>query len=123
MLQATSVHFHYPGYEASPVLSGVDVSVRPGEWVAVMGANGSGKSTLLKVLAGILPASAGRVEIDKTDLRELGSRSEIARRIGIVFQDPDTQLVSTSVERELAFGMEQLGVPRGDMEDRIKDRE
>jgi len=120
VLAAISVHFHYPGSEAFPVLEGIDVTVRPGEWVAVMGASGSGKSTLLKVLAGILPPSAGRVEIDETDLRELDSKSEIARRVGIVFQDPETQLVSATVERELAFGMEQLCVPPDDMRNRIK---
>jgi energy-coupling factor transport system ATP-binding protein len=115
VLEAISVGFAYPGSPGLPALAGVDFSVGPGEWVALVGANGSGKSTLLKILAGILVPSEGSVRFDGADLRGLEPRSEIARRVGIVFQDPETQLVSPTVERELAFGMEQLGFPVEDM--------
>jgi energy-coupling factor transport system ATP-binding protein len=119
VLQATSVHYHYPGAEDRPILTGIDLAVERGEWVAVMGPNGSGKSTLLQLLAGIRAPIDGRVRIDRADLSEIHSRSEIARLVGIVFQDPEAQLVSTTVEREIAFGLEHTGVPRTDMKHRI----
>lgn len=93
----------------------------PGKSVAIMGANGSGKSTLLKVLSGILVPSEGRVLIGGTEVQSFGSRAAVASRVGIVFQDPHTQLVSPTVEREMAFGMEQLGVPRDVMRARVED--
>jgi len=121
MLTAESVHFRYPGSRERLALAGITLSIRPGEWVALMGANGSGKSTLLKVLAGFLEPTEGRVRVDGSDLASLDSRADIAARIGIVFQDPGTQLFSATVERELVFGMEQLGVPRDRMRARVEE--
>ena len=121
VLQAISVDFQYPDASEPAALAGIDFSVGPGEWIAVMGENGSGKSTLLKILAGILRPTGGRVLVDGVDLEALSPRSEVARRVGIVFQDPETQMVSPTVESELAFGMEQIALPREQMIQRISE--
>ncbi len=121
VLQAISVDFQYSNAEQSTALAGIDLSVGPGEWIAVMGENGSGKSTLLKILAGILRPTGGRVLMNGADLQALPSRSEVARRIGIVFQDPETQMVSPTVERELAFGMEQIALRPDHMRHKVNE--
>ncbi|MCK4547574.1 MAG: ATP-binding cassette domain-containing protein [Candidatus Eisenbacteria sp.] len=120
MLQATSLDYRYSAAEEQTALSGIDFAANAGQWVAVMGANGSGKSTLLQLLAGIRVPSRGRVLIDGVDMRDLACRREIARHVGIVFQDPATQLVSATVEREVAFGLEHMGMPAGEMRSRVK---
>jgi energy-coupling factor transport system ATP-binding protein len=120
VLSAVSLHYRYPGF-ARPVLSGIDLNVPPGEWVAVMGGNGSGKSTLLGVLAGMLRPASGSVSIDGRDLADVGSPSERACLVGRVFQDPETQMVAPSVERELAFGLEHSGMPAPEMRARVEE--
>jgi energy-coupling factor transport system ATP-binding protein len=89
------------------VLHGIDMVVRPGEAVAIIGQNGSGKTTLVKHLNGLLRPNSGAVELDGTDIRgdTVGS---LARIVGLVFQNPDEQLFNRSVEREVAFGPRNL---------------
>lgn len=96
----------YPG--GPEVLRGVDLALRPGESVAIVGQNGSGKTTLAKHLNGLLRPDSGSVEIDGRDIRSsvVGS---VARTVGFVFQNPDDQLFNRSVEREIAFGPRNLG--------------
>ena len=106
-VELRGVEFRYPdGHEA---LRGVDLAVAPGERVAVLGPNGSGKSTLVLHLNGVLSPTAGAVAVD--GLPVAGSDlTEIRRRVGIVFQDPDDQLFMPTVGRDVAFGPANLGL-------------
>ena len=106
-----------------PALSGVNVNVKRGEYVAVLGHNGSGKSTFAKLLNMILTPTVGKIYIDGTDIT-VDNFSEddvfdIRRKIGMVFQNPDNQLVATIVEEDVAFGPENLGLPREEIRKRV----
>ncbi len=107
----------------SPALKGVSVDIREGEYVAVLGHNGSGKSTFAKLLNLILEPSEGKLVIDGVDLcdHELSDEEILAlrRRVGMVFQNPDNQLVATIVEEDVAFGPENLGVPMPELRERV----
>ncbi len=103
------------------VLSGVSFEIADGEFVALMGPNGSGKTSLARCLNGIIPPSQGAVIVDGLDTRDAKHSLEIRRAVGLVFQHPDNQMVAPTVERELAFGLENLGVPRPEMRRRVED--
>ncbi len=114
--------YAYPGSTA-PALAGVDLDVRRGELVLLVGESGSGKSTLLRALDGLVPyyyggTIRGSVTVDGLDV---GGRSvgEMARHVGLVFQDPDRQLVMSRVDNEVAFGLESLGVAPDDIGARV----
>lgn len=98
-----------------PLLDGVTFTLVPGERVALLGGNGSGKTTLLRLLNGTRPPTRGRVLVDGLDTRQAAALLEVRRRVGLLFQDPDDQFVSTTVEREIAFGLENLRVPTEEM--------
>ena len=106
-----------------PALRNVDFSVKRGEYVAVLGHNGSGKSTLAKLLNMILTPTVGKIYIDGIDItREDFTEDDvfdIRRKIGMVFQNPDNQLVATVVEEDVAFGPENLGLPREEIRRRV----
>jgi energy-coupling factor transport system ATP-binding protein len=106
-LSVRGVVHRYPG--GPEVLRGINVTVGPGEAVAIVGQNGSGKTTLVKHLNGLLRPDAGSVEVDGRDIRTEAVGS-IARTVGFVFQDPDSQLFSRSVDREVAFGGRNIGL-------------
>lgn len=110
---------------AAPALRGVNLEIRRGEYVSVLGHNGSGKSTLAKLLNLILIPSKGNLFIDGKDVssEELTDDEifEIRKKVGMVFQNPDNQLVATVVEEDVAFGPENLGLPREEIKRRIKD--
>jgi len=97
--------------EAAPALQGVSLNLPRGQLVAVLGANGSGKSTLAKLLAGLLNPSTGSLQVLGCNLADPQSAGALRGRVGIVFQSPDQQMVATTVEREIAFGPENLGLP------------
>ncbi|MBM3263930.1 MAG: ATP-binding cassette domain-containing protein, partial [candidate division Zixibacteria bacterium] len=101
-------------------VDGVSLSVREGEFVALLGPNGSGKSTLGRLINGLLQVSAGRMTVDGLAPSAPDQAWEVFRRVGMVFQQPDNQLVSTSVERELAFGLENLGLETAAIRDRVE---
>lgn len=107
----------------SPALRGVSVDIREGEYVAVLGHNGSGKSTFAKLLNLILEPTAGRIVIDGFDLTDHELTDEevlnLRRKVGMVFQNPDNQLVATIVEEDVAFGPENLGVPLPELRERV----
>ena len=109
----------------SPALRGVSVDIRRGEYVAVLGHNGSGKSTFAKLLNLILEPTQGKLVIDGFDLtdHELTDDEVLAlrRKVGMVFQNPDNQLVATIVEEDVAFGPENLGVPMPELRQRVDD--
>lgn len=102
-------------------LSGVSLSISAGEFVVICGHNGSGKSTLAKLMNGLLlPTNAeGEVLVKKMKTTDAAHTFDIRRSAGIVFQNPDNQMVATFVEDDLAFGPENLGVPREEIEERI----
>ena len=125
MLEVNNVTFSYSTHEeqdAPPALHEVNLSILPGETVAIIGHNGSGKSTLAKLLAAILKPTSGLVQVD--GLRTDASGEDlwtIRQRVGIVFQNPDDQLVASTVIDDIAFGPENLGLPRFEIEERIQE--
>ena len=104
----------------SPALSDISVSVQPGEFVAVLGHNGSGKSTLAKLINALYIPSEGNIVVCGYDTREEKLIWEIRRRAGMIFQNPDNQIVATVVKEDVAFGLENLGVPTEEMIPRIE---
>lgn len=106
-----------------PALSGVNINIERGEYVAILGHNGSGKSTLAKLLNMILAPTVGKIYIDGTDITAEDFSEDdvfdIRRKIGMVFQNPDNQLVATIVEEDVAFGPENLGLPREEIRRRV----
>jgi energy-coupling factor transport system ATP-binding protein len=104
-----------------PVLRDMSFQVYPGEYLAMIGHNGSGKSTLAKMLNGILTPDAGDVWVEGLNTKEKSLHREIRRRVGMVFQHPDNQLVATIVEDDVAFGLENIGVPADEMKQRVDE--
>lgn len=106
-----------------PALAGVSINVERGEYIAVLGHNGSGKSTFAKLLNMILTPTVGKIYIDGTDITSEefteDDMFDIRRKIGMVFQNPDNQLVATVVEEDVAFGPENLGLPREEIRRRV----
>ena len=96
------------------VLEDVNLAIEKGEWIAVLGHNGSGKSTFAKTLVGLLEPKNGEIIIDSKTLNE-DNAYEIRKKVGIVFQNPDNQFVGVTVRDDIAFGMENLCVPREEM--------
>ncbi len=109
--------------EEIPALKNVNLGIKRGEYVAVLGHNGSGKSTLAKLLNMILTPTVGKIYIDGTDITAEDFTEDdvfaIRRKIGMVFQNPDNQLVATVVEEDVAFGPENLGLPREEIRRRV----
>ena len=106
-----------------PALQGVSINIERGSYVAILGHNGSGKSTLAKLLNMILSPTVGKIYIDGTDITAddftEDDMFDIRRKIGMVFQNPDNQLVATIVEEDVAFGPENLGLPREEIRRRV----
>ena len=113
------VSFTYEG-ASSPALSHAEAQIEPGEFVAVLGHNGSGKSTLAKLINALYLPSEGNVVVCGYDTREEKLVWEIRRRAGMIFQNPDNQIVATVVKEDVAFGLENLGVPTIEMIPRIE---
>ncbi len=111
--------------DAIPALHDINLSFGRGEYVAILGHNGSGKSTLAKLLNLILTPTTGRLVIENRDVTASDFTEddlfEIRRRVGMVFQNPDNQLVATVVEEDVAFGPENLGLPREELRRRVDE--
>lgn len=120
MIELSNVSLTY-GAGTSPALSAIDLTIDRGEAVAVVGASGSGKTTLLRLLNALILPSEGSVTVDGMSTSDESNLWEVRRRVGLIFQNPDNQLVSTTVERELAFGMENLGLPPSEIAARIEE--
>lgn len=117
------VSFRYPSFNAASAPKALDnVSLRlpAGKFIAVVGANGSGKSTFLRHLNGLLQAETGTVRVEGLDPANEEDIREVRRRYGMVFQNPENQIVGTTVEEDIAFGLENLGVERSEMVERIE---
>ena len=114
------------GYEADdgqmiPVLENLSISIREGEFVAVLGHNGSGKSTLAKHFNAVLLPSGGACYVDGMNTADEDKLFDIRQTVGMVFQNPDNQLVATIVEEDVAFGPENIGVPPAEIRQRVDD--
>ena len=118
IIQFENVHYTYPGDELES-LCGVDLSIEKGSFVAVLGHNGSGKSTLAKHMNAILVPDAGRVLIDGIDTADEEHVLDVRRRVGMVFQNPDNQIVANVVEDDVAFAPENLGVEPAEIRRRV----
>ncbi len=122
ILKTESLTFSYHTDEdktAKTVLDGVDLEIQPGSFVAVLGHNGSGKSTLAKHFNAILLPEGGKVYVDGMDTTNEDKLLEIRRIVGMVFQNPDNQIVANVVEEDCAFGPENLGVPSPEIRERV----
>lgn len=117
-LRFAGAGYSYPG-ENRPALRAVDLRVHPGEIVAVMGGNGSGKTTLARLANGLLQPDEGLVEVGGMRTDDPAVRPNICARVGLVFQNPDDQIVGATVADDVAFGLENLGVPRPEMQERV----
>ena len=120
MITFENVHYTYPGDETES-LCGVDLSIEAGQFVAVLGHNGSGKSTLAKHLNAILVPDEGRVLIDGIDTADEDRVLDVRRCVGMVFQNPDNQIVANVVEDDVAFAPENLGVEPQKIRQRVDD--
>jgi energy-coupling factor transport system ATP-binding protein len=113
-------HTYFPGTSnAMDALRGVSFSVQRGEYLAIIGHNGSGKSTLAKHLNGLLLPTHGDVWVREWNTRVAAHRLDVRSTVGMVFQSPDNQIVATIVEEDVAFGPENLGVPRPELRERV----
>ena len=121
MIEIEGVSFSYRTGEADavPALRGLDLRVGPGQFVAIIGHNGSGKSTLVKLLTAVQYPTEGEIRIDDVPV-DRANQWEIRRKVSVVFQDPDDQLVMNRVEDDVAFGPENLGLPREEIAERVE---
>lgn len=116
MVSVRNVCFSYN--EKKIGLNNLNIEINKGEWIAILGHNGSGKSTLAKTLVGLLEPQEGEIYIDDVLLTEK-TAYDVRKKIGIVFQNPDNQFVGVTVKDDIAFGMENLCVPREQMLEKI----
>ena len=119
MIECRGVSFSYDG--AAPALDGVDLNIEDGEFFCILGGNGSGKSTFAKHLNALLQPDAGTVRINGMDASDPELVYDIRSTAGMVFQNPDDQLVATLVEDDIAFGPENLGVPSAQIAQRVRE--
>ena len=119
VVKLSHIDFRYYGSEVNS-LTDVSLEIKEGEWVAIIGPNGSGKSTLAKIMNGLLVPAAGQLTIKDLTIDE-ETVWEARRSVGMVFQNPDNQFVGSTVEDDVAFGLENNGVPRQEMITRIEE--
>lgn len=127
MIRAEQVRFQYKKRDVDgnviateEILKGVDITIKKGEFIALLGRNGSGKTTFSKQLNAILRPSEGTVTVDEMGTRDADKLYEIRQRVGMVFQNPDNQMVAANVEEEVAFGPENLGMESDTIVARVK---
>ena len=122
IIQTEKLVFSYePESEGEPILKSLDIGIESGSFVAVLGHNGSGKSTFAKHLNGILLPTGGKVWINGMDSMDEEKLLEIRRTVGMVFQNPDNQIVANVVEDDVAFGPENMGVPSEEIRQRVDE--
>jgi len=124
MIQTDALSFSYPveeGQRRTTALDNVTLSIEKGSFVVVLGHNGSGKSTLAKHMNAVLLPSGGAVYVEGMDTKKEELLRETRRRVGMVFQNPDNQIVANVVEEDVAFAPENLGVPTAEIRRRVDD--
>lgn len=117
-IEARGVEFAYSP-EEEKVINGIDLKIEKGSYVAILGHNGCGKSTLAKLLCGILLPTEGQILVDGLDTADDSLAFDIRKKCGMVFQNPDNQLVASIVEEDIAFAPENLGLPREEIRARV----
>lgn len=120
IINAQDVHYSYED-EQGEAVRGVSMQVYKGEFLCILGHNGSGKSTLAKLLNGLFTPSLGKVTVCGMDTSDEERQLDVRRSAGMVFQNPDNQLVATIVEEDVAFGPENLGVPQNELRSRVDE--
>lgn len=126
-INAENVIFKYENEEDSgantvnTVVKGVSMNIDQGEFVALLGHNGCGKSTMAKLFNGLLIPNSGKITVGGTDTADENNVYEVRRRVGLVLQNPDNQLVASIVEEDVAFGPENLGIPPKEIRKRVDD--
>ncbi|HET6871765.1 MAG TPA: energy-coupling factor ABC transporter ATP-binding protein [Sporolactobacillaceae bacterium] len=120
LIEVNDLTFRYKE-DMPPILDHVNLDVYAGEWLAIIGHNGSGKSTLAKCLNGLLTPESGTIRVGGFDTRDQETLWEVRRQVGMVFQNPDNQFVGTTVIDDVAFGMENHGIPRDEMIKRMDE--
>ncbi|HFU6895144.1 TPA: energy-coupling factor ABC transporter ATP-binding protein [Streptococcus agalactiae] len=113
-----NLFFKYDSNQTHYQLENVSFHVKQGEWLSIIGHNGSGKSTTVRLIDGLLEAESGQIIIDGQELTE-DNVWELRHKIGMVFQNPDNQFVGATVEDDVAFGLENKGIPLKDMKERV----
>jgi len=120
VIELSNVSYSYPRSDGRPpALYSINLSIPQGEFLAILGHNGSGKSTLARLLNGLLLPTSGRVMVDGLDTRDPAALWEVRRRLGMVFQNPDSQIVGVRAEEDVAFGPENLGLAREEIRRRV----
>ena len=124
LLEIKNATYTYPAFEGEnpvPAVDRVSLCVNDGDFVAILGSNGSGKSTLAKLMNGIFLPAKGSVKVAGMDTADDAHINDIRRKAGLVFQNPDNQIVSTIVEEDCAFGPENLGIPPAEIRQRVDE--
>ncbi|MBR6773714.1 MAG: ATP-binding cassette domain-containing protein, partial [Clostridia bacterium] len=121
IIQLQDVYFTYNRASDSEVraVNGVTLSINEGEFVAIVGHNGSGKSTLAKLMNGLITPDKGKVTVAGLDTANEKNLFDIRRNVGVVFQNPDNQMVATIIEDDVAFGPENIGMPSDQIRERV----
>lgn len=120
IIELKNIFFRYSEEQANDTLEDVSLSIENGEWITLIGPNGSGKSTLTKIINGLVRPNNGQVIVQGTEMND-ENLWDIRRKIGMVFQNPENQFVGATVEDDVAFGLENLGMDRAEMQVRVKD--
>lgn len=124
-IEIKDVYYSYEGEEDGvklpPVIKGISLTVRRGEFLAILGHNGSGKSTLTRLCNAMAIPDRGKVFVDGLDTSDESKEYDIRKKVGVVMQNPDNQIVASIVEEDVAFGPENLGVPPLEIRDRVDD--
>lgn len=121
IIQARKLGYSYAGEDGirSPALTGVDLEIGKGEYLALLGPNGSGKTTLLKLFNALLIPSQGEVLVKGISTFETDLLDQVRQTCGMIFQNPDNQIVATTVEEDIAFGLENLALPTAEIRLRV----
>ncbi len=120
MIRAENLSYHYPRNRAL-ALSTINLEIEPGDYIAIIGPNGCGKTTLAKHFNALLFPTAGSIWIDRMNTADSTRLPEIRQRVGMVFQNPDQQIVGTTVEEDVAFGPGNLGLSAGEIRKRVDE--
>ncbi|MDY4646386.1 energy-coupling factor ABC transporter ATP-binding protein [Aerococcus suis] len=119
IIEVKGLNYRYSENNDQWAIKDLSLQIKRGEWLAIIGHNGSGKSTFSKLLVGLLEAQSGEIYVDHK-LLSLDTVWDIRGKVGLVFQNPDNQFVGSTVEDDVAFGLENAGIPRPEMHERVE---